>query len=203
MMISFIGNDGSGKSTTIKALTEYFASKDRLVQRIPGFEHAFVECLKKACSKISGKTSEKLHSEYVSKDRNRVYYLWPYLVFLDCCFLLARQKFRPRTIVIFDRHPYDYVASFEELGVSSPLVRKLFLMIPKPKHIFLMDASPEIARERKKADHTDDITYYQRQRARYLALANEKQIPVLNTDSRSVQEVVAEVLQRLGPAFAP
>lgn len=200
MIISFIGNDGSGKSTTIKHLIPYLEGLNKRVIWVPGFNHAFLEQVKKLFQAFSRKDIKKLHQEYAkpTQKKNRLFLLWPYLVFLDCIALVLKYAFRGKdTIVIFDRYPYDYIVSFRELGVSTRPAEKLFQWFPKPRHIFLFDASPEIAYERKKHDHKADVPHYYRQRERYLHLARNLKIPVINTDNDTVDVTVRKITQQL------
>jgi thymidylate kinase len=199
MIVSFMGNDGGGKTTTIRFLQNCSQLQNRKWIHVPGFEHVFIDGLKSVYGRLACRSRESLQAEYASAERRKLFRFWPYLVFLDCCALLVKYSLR-REIVFLDRHPYDYLASFEELGISSPWVRRLFLLSPKPRHLFLLDASPEVARARKKVDHTDDIGYYTRQRSRYLELAQRKDIPIINTDTTPVSEVASVVLRQLGLA---
>jgi len=200
MIVGFIGNDGSGKSTTLREVTRKLSEQGIPFEIIPGFQHLFVERIKSLYQFLFRKDVKALHREYASTKpkRNPLFFLWPFLIYLDCwgLYLVALWKSRNR-VVFFDRYPYDYLISFEELGVSSMPVRKLFLWFPKPNALFLFDASPEIAYERKKHDHAADLPHYERQRERYLALAKAKDIPVINTDSDPKEVTAEKVLKEL------
>lgn len=195
-----MGNDGSGKTTVIKLLEKKLIECGQKVIYVPGYDHLFLDQFKRWYQKLSGANLDKVHRLYDDTDRtktSKLFYLWPYFVFIDCVFLLLKYWLKPDKIVLFDRYVYDYVISFKNLGVCTALAEFLFLALPKPVYSFVFDISPEIAYERKKYDHKGDIEYYRKQRERYLWLAKNKNILVINTDKATPEEIAKKIFNQL------
>lgn len=200
MIIAFMGNDGSGKTTVIKLLEDKLAKSGRKIVYVSGFQHCFLDQFKLGIQRFASGDISKLQKEYGNSQRKvkrLSFYLWPYLVFIDCLCLYIKYWFQFRKIVIFDRYFYDYVISFQNLGVYSRLEEFFFLLLPKPKNSFVFDVSAEVAYERKKDSHNSDLDYYEKQRLRYLWLAKVKKMPLINTEHSSPGEVAQGLFKRL------
>ena len=200
MIIAFMGNDGSGKTTIIHLLRKRLVQEGRKVIYIPGYDHLFLDQFKRLYQKLTGANSDKLHRLYddISKPKaNKLFYLWPYFVFVDCLCLWIRYRLKFRKIVLFDRYFYDYVVSFQHLRVKTWLEEFLFLRLPRPKNSFIIDVSAQIAYHRKKDTHKGRLDYYKKQRTRYLWLAKKKNILVINTDKTTPEEIARKIYSRL------
>lgn len=201
MIIAFMGNDGSGKTSVMRGLMALLNEMgQQKILYVPGYDHFFLDKLKLIYQKITGTDVVKLQREYSSKEtkkKNILFRIWPFFVYLDCLCLLIKYHAKFNQIILFDRYFYDYINSFQELGISNVVIERLFLMLPLPKNAFVFDASPEVAYMRKKSDHDGDIGYYKRQRSRYLELARNKNIQIINTDTRSLSETIQHVLSIL------
>lgn len=200
MIIALMGNDGSGKTTVIKLLLDRLVKSGKETIYVPGFDHLFLDKFKSLIQKSTGMNVGELQEEYDNNQRKKarlIFYIWPYMVFMDCVCLLIKYFFRPGKIVIFDRYFYDYVISFKNLGISSKLEEFLFLFLPRPKISFVLDVSAGIAYERKKVTHAGTIDYYENQRLRYLWLAKNKSFPVINTDRTSSEEIAAQIFNEI------
>lgn len=200
MIIAFMGNDGSGKTTAIKLLKNKLLGRKIETIYVPGYEHFFLNCIKSYYQRITGRSIDKLQKEYDDALRSRtcrLFYLWPYFVFFDYICILSKYWFKKGKVILFDRYAYDYVISFKDLGIDTYLATSLFLALPKPKYCYVFDASAQIAYERKRDDHKGDVEYYRRQRRRYLWLAGKKAIPVINTDKTTPEEITEKIIGQL------
>jgi len=196
MIIAFMGFDGTGKTTVIKPLLRELGKLNE-VEYHPGFDFVLVQYLKKA---FLGKGEKEAQEKFLKKgDRKKPFSfkIWPFLVFLDCLLSYLQFKLSKRgKVVIFDRYFYDFLISYEYLGYSNWLLRKLFLFLPKPDIAFVLDVAPKIAYERKKETHQDHLGFYEEQRERYLQLAEELEIKVVNTE-KPLQETLEEVSRKI------
>lgn len=203
MIVAFAGNDGSGKTTVRNLLVKRLQEEGFSVEVVLGFEHLWIDSLKRAGAFLMGKDLNVLQEEYnrgavVNNKKSIINRIWPYIVLLDFSLLaLSKVKHAPKHIVLFDRFAYDYACSFDELGYGDRLVKKMFQYFPKPRYVFIFDASPEIAYARKKHDHKSDIRYYQRQRLRYLRLARLRNFPIKNSDSVSAEALAGEIFEQI------
>jgi len=195
MIMAFMGNDGSGKTTIAKELVKIF--------RDLGFEvvykHEYQYTILRLFFKIIG--MEKIESErkemIVEKRKSWKYYLWPYLVWFDICFSYVYFKlFRRREIVILDRYLHDHYMSFKYLGHSTKLSEWLYMHSPKPDVCIVLWVKPKIAYLRKKSTHTYSISFYVEQTKSYLKLAKNLGIKAINTN-KSVGESINEILKAI------
>ncbi len=200
MIIAFIGNDGSGKTTVARILQTKLIASGRKTRYISAFEHCFLDGFKKLFGGSTAIDIDRLQREYADSKRGRtnlLFFLWTYLVFLDCLCMFFKYFFCFGEIVIFDRYFYDYVVSFRNLGVNTWLEERLFLILPKPDNCYVFDASPEVAYERKKATHISEINYYEKQRERYLCFANYKHISVINSDNTTAEDIAQRIFNQI------
>ena len=206
MIVAFLGNDGSGKSTACRAVHDRLAAAGRRVSIVPGFEHLFAGRLRNAAIRLSGRGSGDVSTEYFRHDEphkgkaNPLYHVSPYLVWIDFLLrIVARLLSSAGRIVIFDRYAYDYAISLQDLGYGGgPIQALLRHVVPRPRHVFVFDASAEVAHARKRDDHDMDLAFYTRQRERYAALAAHGNYPLINTDATSgdtiAERIVGEII---------
>ncbi|MDK2372421.1 MAG: hypothetical protein QI197_03475, partial [Candidatus Korarchaeota archaeon] len=180
MIVAFVGNDGTGKTSLGKGLYSLLLELGVAASYREEFRYFLLSYI----FRILGGKISKLRSEFLSKDNKhrRIFGLWPYAVLVDQLLLLAYLRIRKRKeVTILDRYVYDFLISWEWLGYSNKLIRYLYKRFPRPDLVILCDASPETSYERKKETHQYSMEYYRIQRARYLNLAKDLGIPVLNT----------------------
>lgn len=194
-----MGNDGTGKTTIARALEVKFKESGFNVEYYLSFDHILLDFVLKLLPKAK---VTKTRRDFSAKDGKKpfIFKIWPFLVFLDCLIVSIKVKLLNRSkIVIFDRYFYDFLISYEYLGYSNKVVRKLFLSLPKPRVGFILDVSPEVAYERKRETHNIDVSYYKIQRERYLELADDLGIKVINTEKpleESLKQVITEIQTR-------
>lgn len=111
----------------------------------------------------------------------------------------VRPALRRGCLVIFDRSVQDILADplRYRFARPRPLAIALVRTIPEPDLFLVLDAPPEVLRERKR-----EVTFAEvvRQRDAYLELASRLPNSVLIDAARSLDEVVAEVEARIRDA---
>jgi thymidylate kinase len=161
VVVSFSGMDGSGKSTQIELLCSALAGSGLTVDRLAFWDNVV------ALSKYRAQFSHKfLQSEggvgapgkpvKRNDKNNRAWYLTAgryFLYFLDACKLrrkVGEARKRGKDVIVFDRYLYDQLATLPLEGVVARLyARAVLSLVPKPDIAYLLDAEPEVARERK------------------------------------------------------
>jgi thymidylate kinase len=194
MIIAFMGQSGSGKTTISRLMYKFFSDlgfetiyKDEYPYVILGFLFKLI-----GQEKIEKHRNEML----VQKKRSATYTLWPFLVWFD---LLIQYIyfiiFKRRSVIIFDRYPYDYYLEFKYLGILTKFTEWLYLHFPKPDVHLLLTVSAEIAYERKKNNSRYYSSFYQKEVEAYLELAWTVGSPIIDTNE-NVQETVAKVIEK-------
>jgi thymidylate kinase len=205
MIISFSGNDGSGKTTIGNSLVQMLSEK-----HIPiSYKHEYDYMLIKYLFKLVGekRVSKQRDSYLIKQDENPLDHadkqltlfqkFWPYVVWADNLLTILYYKIFYRKRVIFlDRYPYDMYLSFVYMGRANRFMRWLFLSIPKADTQIIFFAEPATAMERKKHDHNYPISFYHTQLNRYKALAHAKNIEMHRTEE-PFEETMKFVLRKV------
>src|SRR5689334_18756455 len=111
MIISFMGNDGSGKSTYCNMLSNSL-SASYPVRYVSEFTGPLLNLLKRF-KKVSSYDNASREISFSTR-------LSPYIVWLDCLLQIVYYKITYKSrMVIKDRCAYDYLATWVELGVSN------------------------------------------------------------------------------------
>lgn len=205
MIISFSGNDGSGKTTVGKRLIEILAEKGILVEYRHEYDYVFIKYLFRLIGDDRVNKERKKyvpeHSAAIDEVRTTRLSLaqrvWPYVVWLDnMATILMYKVFYRRKIIFLDRYPYDMFMSFEYMGRGSMLLKKLFLSIPKADVQVIFYAEPEVAMKRKAHNHNYPLRFYTTQLDRYKKMAEEKGIEFHNTEE-PIEKTMDFVLSRV------
>ena len=194
MIVAFIGNDGSGKTTISTHICNVLLSKGLKVYYKPEFEYFLVGYL----LKIFGKYRENLLRSFVlittGQKRKIIFRMWPYIVWLDFLFFwLFLRIFKKETIVIFDRYIYDFLISWEYLGYINSLLGLIYLAFPTPDISFVCKVSPRVAFARK--PHYN-LNFYTIQTKRYATLARHLGIKTVDT-SKPLEETLKQVTEEV------
>jgi thymidylate kinase len=190
MIIAFMGNDGSGKTTISTYVYEVLFSKGLQVYYKPEFEYFLVRYI----MNFLGKQRKNLMGSFASRtsiqNRSFPFKIWPYVVWVDFLFFwLFLKIFKRNKIIILDRYLYDFLISWEYLGYANELLRLLYLNFPMPDKPFVCKVCPQIAYARK-ANYS--INFYRIQTKRYEALARYFGIQIIDT-SKPLKETLEEV----------
>ena len=197
MIIAFMGNDGSGKTTMAKEIVRIF--EDLGFKAI--YRHEYDYAILKFLFKIVG--VEKIDKErkwmIVERKKSWKYYIWPFLVWFDILLQYLYFKiFRRKAIVVLDRYPYDHYMSFKYLGYLTSVSEWLYLHFPKPDVGILLWVNPYIAYNRKRSSHNYPITFYKKQTKNYFNLARRLQLFSISTDKpkkQTINEVLSVILE--------
>lgn len=195
MIITFLGNDGSGKTTMANELLRDFKAKGFDVFYKHEYQYVFLKFIFKI---IGEKTRVKVVDKMVYQPTvSWKYQVWAAFVLFEIFLQVTYFKlFKRNTLVFLDRYIYDHYRSFDYLGVigKNPILEWLYQHFPKPDIGIIFWVEPEIAYDRKKADHLYDLSYYEIQLEKYKELARKNKIPLINTN-RSIEETKLLVLK--------
>ncbi|MDO8634568.1 MAG: hypothetical protein Q7K34_04725 [archaeon] len=180
MIVTFIGNDGSGKTTIAKEIESFFRKYGFPVEYRHEYDY-FI--LKYVLRLINKKSLQKKREEFlVHKKKGMIFYLWIILVWIDTTLGYFYLTFIKRDkIFILDRYAYDQLMSFEYLGYENKILRWLFLHVPKPDIVCFLWVEPKTAFDRKKDTHNYGLEFYTSQLDRYFQLVRELKIDKINT----------------------
>lgn len=195
MMLTLMGNDGTGKTTLARLIHDELTRNGFKVEYRRGFEYFVVG----AFLAIFGKKIEGVRENFLTRGAKKafVFRLWPYLVWLDFAVALIFTKILRRTyIVVYDRYIYDFLVGWKYFGCSSSLIEKLYLLFPKPDIPLVLDAPAEVTFKRSKFDHKFPLYFYQVQRQRYLDLAKKLSIKTIDT-TRALTQTLREIFDEV------
>lgn len=193
MIIAFSGNDGTGKTTYVNYLYKMLTRLNVDCEVVNEFDYFFISPLIKIIRRGKGNPAEYL----VGQKKSALYKLWPLLVYIDSLIrYLFLKVWKGDKTIIFDRYACDHLLSFEYLGVSSRLTRKLFLSFPKPNIHFLITADPKTSQKRRSKEKESELYvktgFYDRQHERYLKL--EKLLRQIKIDTSKLTIKAAKAL---------
>jgi thymidylate kinase len=202
MIIAFMGNDGSGKTTLAKEFVGRLRVLGMDVHYRAEFNYFLLGFLFRLLGEGKINKSRRLFLTKESKVQKPVYFkIWPYLVWLDLLLeLLWNRLFKHKSIIVMDRYAYDFLMSWEWLGYSDRLIRWVYLHFPKPDIAFVCDAHPRICYSRKRKTHNYSLEFYEVQRRRYLDLAGRLKVKIIDTE-KSVESSLKEVLEEFRKFF--
>jgi thymidylate kinase len=182
MIIAFMGNDGSGKTTLARKTYNFFKELGFSVI----YKHEYEYSILKVFLHFLGKKHRNAKKEMIAgRSKSRIYYLWPYIVWFDLIVqYLYLRLFKRKSIVIFDRFLFDQYLSFKYLNLLTKISDWLYKHSPRPDILIILQVEPKIAFNRKRADHPIEIyslKFYERQTKAYVNLSCIFNIPVIST----------------------
>jgi thymidylate kinase len=202
MIIAFMGNDGSGKTTLAKEVVKMLKTLGMEVHYRVEFDYFLLSHFLRLLGKEKVSRARKVFLAKEGKECKRFYFkVWPYIVWLDL-FLewLWNKLFKRKSIIVMDRYAYDFLMSWEWLGYANAYLRWLYNHFPKPDIGFILDVSPQTAYIRKRKTHAYPLYYYKIQRKRYLSLAETLKLRVIDTE-KTVEECLNEIFMEFRRYF--
>jgi|SRR3989338_2384394 len=203
-LVSLIGMNGSGKSTTKEALLLGYQPLTRFVAGQYGYYFGWKQSLLgKVFSISSAKKEGKKLFDKVSEEKLQSFDLFQEFLFLFVYFkFLARYvkdiypHLRRNELVVCDRYFYDLYGQYPYSERSKILKA---LPIPKPDKLFLLDATVDAVMKRDKAGKAIRVVQprekLEGQRRRYLLAAQKYNAVLLNAEStltENVSTIIAE-----------
>ena len=106
---------------------------------------------------------------------------------------MAKTRAKGARIIVFDRYIFDQLATLPlESALARAYARLIMKLVPRPDVAYLLDAEPEIARERKPEYPLDFLYRYRRS---YLCLRDIAGLTLI--EARSQDEVRMAITQKL------
>ena len=226
MIIAFIGNNGTGKTTISKEMEKRLRAIGIDARYKKEFDHFLLKYVHKIYSPYKGKKydpfSGTIHETEKEKDetenrKNEIIFkfwtslrpkIWPVLVWIDCLLEWIFYKITMRDkIIILDRYAYDHFVSWEMSGWSNRLLRYLYLHFPKPDLAFVLDATPSTSIDRLylrskegaslKEDKEEQLLSLRSQRDRYLNLVDKLGLRLINTEDQGLEDTLNVLFNHL------
>jgi thymidylate kinase len=201
VLITFSGIDGAGKSTQIEKLREFLTAQGIAVQQMAFWDHVAV--FRGARSGFSRHVLQSDGSvgtpERPAARRDKNLQTWPLFLGRSILHMLdvfnlwrvVRKRRSAGTVIIFDRYIYDQLAALPmERWWARGFARLLLKVAPKPELAYVLDAVPEVARERKPEYPLEFMRKYRSSYLELCALAGLDLIPAGSPEE--VHHAIAE-----------
>ena len=196
MTVSFLGPDGSGKSTIIDAVT----SADIPFTRNDYFH---LKPLKKVSCGVSGAVSEMVEDPHkyppypaLKSYGKLLFFIYQYNMGWIKNILPLEDK---ASLIIFDRYYDDLLVDNRRYryGGSLAIARMVRAFIPQPDIYFVLVADPKIIYERKQEVAFEEL---KRQVAAYEALVDGKRYFKIDVDN-TVDNISSQVIKIIGDFY--
>ena len=200
--------DGSGKTTQIEALCSWLSEAGIPVRRLAFWDNVVgLSKLRAAfCHKFlksDGRVGEPGKPAHRNDKNNRAWYLLAVrsVLYVMDALNLWRVVEKVRTgdaaVIVFDRYIYDQLATLPlEYSVMRAYARLILQFVPKPDVAYLLDAEPQVARDRKPEYPLDFLHKY---RSSYLRVRDIADLTLIEPQSQAdAQLAIATRLQQCG-----
>lgn len=152
LMVSFLGTDGSGKSTIIDALPKVLGNTfDETQIKYYHWRPKFIKSPKgnkNADTDVSDPHKKKPYGKVISYGK----FMYFNLDYILGYFFSVRKHIGKNELVVFDRYYYDYLLDKYRyrLDISDRVIKAFRHIIPSPHITFLLIGDAEVLFERKK-----------------------------------------------------
>ncbi len=182
MLIALIGLDGAGKTTLAHEVVQELGKIGKCAVYLTPFRYVIFKPILTLIKNLKRNKDITKNPLLIRSKKPFFCELWPLLALFDnWCYYLFRIKpllIRKRW-VICDRYFYDFAISFQYYGYTNKFINKIYLkFLPSPHITFVLDVPANLAMKRAKELN---INYYIEQRERYLNLAKEDNLFVMDT----------------------
>lgn len=196
MIILFIGNNSSGKTTISKKIESYFIENKKATILIKEYDYFLLKYVKILFGDRKLKQSQNF---FPCKNKiTLTKRILPYLIWIDLILEYLYYKiFHKNKIVIKDRSAYDFLMTWKELNLSNKYIEYLYKNFPKPDLLFYIYVKPDIALERrsvqKRYRNDYDLDFYKDKTKMYYDFCRKNNILIINNNT-SVDKAYSEII---------
>ena len=185
-MISYIGPDGSGKSTAINYSVEFLERNKISHKTLYPFNYFILRKLINFFqNNINLSSTVQKKKNLVTKNKNVVIKIfWPIFALIDSwLWYFYVTKINSKDILLCDRYFHDLSTAFDEFNLAFSFLNKFYIkLIPKPDIVILLSGEPLELQKRELGD-CHEIDFFERQVKRYQDLSlKDPSIVVLKTN---------------------
>lgn len=193
MIIAFIGNDGSGKSTLMNSFSKKIRDRNESVICLPEFNYPLINLLRRIGGEQTNKTQERIQTSDSSP--SFILMTLPYVMLVESTLQIMYYKlFHRKTVVLKDRCSYDYIATWREVGTATRLVEFLYRHSVKPDFTLYISTSPSLAKSRRAAqtdqkDSGKTLDFYIEKKKIYDRLYDEHAITLVENNGNMTESL--------------
>lgn len=193
-VIVLSGVDGTGKSTWTNRICEELRGKGYKCRIIRFYKYLILSQIRKPPS------TEGL-SKTPPRKRSRLFFLRPYLAFVDNFLLYLTRVFPPNwrgEFVVCDRFIWDNYVKHRALGYR---MWRILVLLIKPKHGIILDVSPQVSRQRTgRRDFHYEYSFdeLEQERRDFSAIGRQLGYPIVSTEqspSTTWKEITAVLVE--------
>ena len=186
MIISFLGPDGSGKSTIIEKIKQTNLFSEYYYFHLKPLTDKNLDCNVDIVTDPHAKPIYSKSKSFVKLIYLTIQYNWGWLKNI----LRLNNK---TTLIIFDRYFDDLIVDHKRYryGGSIVFARFIRLFIPKPEIYFILTAGAEILFERKREVSLDEL---KRQLKEYKKLVDNKRYFEIDVN-RTLDDIIKDIIK--------